>query len=131
MNNGLIQELVRRVAALEKARRGDVGNTPLFDIASENTPATFGADQNNFDPGDYDVLRLSSSLGVNITGISGGKKGRFLELVNVGSFSIVLVRESASSDPANRIQAGTPTVSIGSQGHRRIYYDSTQARWIA
>lgn len=131
MPRDLISEIVRRITDLERLSRAVVGKAPLFDIANENTPAQLTGDQNNYDPGDYDVLRISSTLGITFTGFSGGLKGRFLELVNVGSFSISLSRENASSDPANRIQASTATVVIAAQSHRRIYYDSTQQRWIA
>jgi hypothetical protein len=84
------QDFVRRLLEIEKQFRDLPGKHQLFDIANEYTPAQFTGSQTDYDPGDYDVLRLSASLAIDISGIAGGKKGRFLELINVGSFNITL-----------------------------------------
>lgn len=128
----IIHELVQKVNDLDKKQRESIGNSPLFDIANENTPTVLGASQNNYDPGNYDVLRLESSLAVNISGISGGKKGRFLEVINVGTFNVSLLHESALSTAANRIVNSTlGTIVLTQYARRRLYYDSTLERWIA
>lgn len=124
------QEVVRRLLDMEKQLRDQIGKQPLFDIANEGTPAQLTGDQNDYDPGDYDVLRVSASMAVNITGISGGKKGRFLELINVGSFTITLQNESLSSGYSNRILTSTgAAVAIAANDHKRLYYDNTSNRW--
>lgn len=131
-SNHLLQDLIRRIMGMEKWQRDQVGNAQLFDVSNENAPATLSASQNNYDPGNYDVLRLSASVAVNITGISGGRKGRFLELLNGSAFNISLLYESALSDAANRIVNSTTSTVVLSQNSRvRLYYDSTQSRWIA
>lgn len=129
---GLLTELVRRISILEKGQRDLVGNKPLFYISNEFTPTTLSGDQNNYDIGFYDVLRMSSTLGINITGLQGGKKGRSLRVLNVGSFSITFKYENASSDAANRIHTNTAgDLVVVADGWGEFYYDSTISRWRA
>ena len=103
----------------------------IFDINNENTPAILSANQNNYDPGNYDILRISSSLAVSITGISGGVKGRRLQLFNIGSYAITLSNLSASSIAANRFNfVNASDFLIPPNGTALLYYDSTQDYWI-
>lgn len=130
--NDLLLRLVRDVNDIRSALRRVVSNLPLFDIANENTPTQLTVDQDNYVPGNYDILRLSSSQAVAITGFSGGLKGRSLRLFNVGSFEITLSYQSASSLAANRIISPTATDIILTPGDEIfLYYDYTQSRWIS
>jgi len=128
----VIHELVRRTLDLETWRRNVVaGDIPLFDIANEHAPATLSADQNNYDPGFYDVLRINAFLDVSITGISKGKKGRFLEFYNVSSYKISLPYESVLSIAANRIiNSSGEEIVLFPTARVRLYYDSTISRWV-
>lgn len=125
-----IHELVKRVLELEKWKRNVTGDSPLFDIANEHTPNELGGDQNDYDPGFYDVLRINSGSNISITGIARGQKGRFLEFINVGTGRITFPDESASSLAENRIATpyNEPIVLL-TNARARFYYDSTSQRW--
>lgn len=129
----ILMRLVKDVADLKRGARLETANLPLFDIASENI-VTITTDQNNYNPGNYDVIRIDTGAGpISITGFSGGKKGRFLEIVNAPlgnpiSFPV----ESASSLAANRLSAPFSEDFILASGARiRFYYDYTEQRWVA
>lgn len=126
----LFLRLVKEINEIKSSLRRTVATLPLFDIANENTPATLKASQNDYAIGNYDVLRISSSLAVSITGFAGGVKGRYLRLFNVGSYAITLSYNSGSSVSANRIYTSTgSSVSIGANGWATLYYDSTISKW--
>lgn len=120
----MIRKLERRVRVLETSEG-------IFDINNENTPAVLSADQNDYDPGNYDILRISSSLAVSITGISHGVKGRRLQLFNVGSFAITLSNLNAASAAANQFNfVNASDFLIPPNGTALLYYDSTLDYWI-
>lgn len=125
-----LMRLIKDMQEVRAALRHVTTNLPLYDVANENTPASISTDQNDYVPGNYDVLRVNATANVSITGISGGKKGRFLEIINVGTGRISFPDESASSAAANRI--ATPydqTVTLLQNARVRFYYDDTQQRW--
>jgi len=126
-----ILRLTKQVNDIWSALRRVTVNLPLFDIANENTPSQITADQNNYVPGNYDILRLESDqAGRTITGFDGGVKGRFLRLFNVGSYEIILAHQSASSDPENRIISPVGfDIVVNAGGEIALYYDSTQEKW--
>lgn len=131
--NSLLMRLVRDVNEIRANLRRIVGtvNLPLFDINNENTPTQLTADQNNYAPGNYDVLRLSGSLSVSITGLSGGIKGRKLTIYNDGAYPITFMHASLSSTAANRFRfsSGFDAV-LPPEANISFYYDETNARWI-
>lgn len=125
-----LMRLIKDMQEVRAALRHVTTNLPLYDVANENTPASLSTDQNDYVPGNYDVLRINATANVSITGISGGKKGRFLEIINVGTGRISFPDESASSVAANRI--ATPydqTITLLPNARARFYYDETQSRW--
>jgi len=103
MANEIIETLVKKVERLEREVGILRGLKPLYTVVNVNTPAQLTANQNNYDPGDFDTLVLSSDASRNITGISGGTEGRALWLYNSGSNNIVLVDNSVLSTDVNRI----------------------------
>lgn len=99
---------------------------------SENSPAQITANQNNYDPGNYIVLRISTDASRNITGFDGGLQGRVLIIFNVGSQNVVLKNQDASSDADNRIATNTGAdITISANEMAFLYYDSTTSRWRA
>ena len=130
-HDDMLLRLVKDVNEVRSVLRRVVANLPLFDIDNENTPTQLTADQNNYVPGNYDVLRLSGDAARNITGIRNGTKGRRLRIFNVGSYPITLVHASSSSLAANRFKfSNAKDAVIPPASTTLIYYDSTQARWI-
>lgn len=131
---GLITNILTKIGSLEVSVRkilsSGVISRPAYPTRFENTPAQLTADQNNYDPGDYGSLRMSSDASRTITGISRGVTGRLLTIYNVGSNSIVIAHQSASSSAANRIITATAAnVTLGANDSITLYYDSTDARW--
>lgn len=133
MNRGLgenpIMSIIDRLNKLEAVTR--YASPPPSATSSEKTLAKLAADQNDYDPGNYDVIRISASATRNITGFSGGRQGRWLTIFNVGDFYISLVRESSLSLSANRIlglNSGI-SISIAPGAMAQLYYDATLSRW--
>lgn len=131
--NSTLLRLIKDVNDIRAALRRVAVDLPLFDIANENTPAQITADQNNYVPGNYDILRLFSDQDVHtITGFRGGIRGRSLRLFNVGDYEIVLAHQNAGSDAANRIISTTGfDIVLNAGGEIVLYYDETQNRWRA
>lgn len=127
----LLLRLVKDVNDIRSMLRRTVANLPLFDISNENSPDIITADQNDYVPGNFDVLRLASDAARTITGIRGGVKGRFLRLINVGNFEITIANLSMLSLDGNRILSATGRdIVINVNGELLLYYDITQTRWI-
>lgn len=100
----------------------------------ENTPAQITANQNNYNPGSYAALRLSSDAPRDITGIvpSGSNQGRVLFIFNVGANNIVLKHQDANSTAANRIIANTGAdITLSANEIGFLWYDDTTNRWRA
>lgn len=127
---GLIKEIIRRITNLETQMGRKKSDTPLYAVLNENTPAQLTGNQNDYDPGNYDVLLMSSDASRTITGISGGKKGRLLKIINTGTQAIVLAHQSASSAIANRIiSPNAANITLATTDSADLYYDSTAQRW--
>lgn len=100
----IIGRMMKEIQFLKDEQRRFSAQTKLFQILNVNAPAQLTADQNNYDPGDFDLLLLTSDASRTITGISGGVSGRVLYLTNNGSAAnIVLAHQSASSSASNRL----------------------------
>lgn len=102
--------------------------------ARANTPSQITTDQNNYDPGAPSYfLRLSSSTSVNITGLTFSDapvSGQVHRIWNVGSNSIVLVNESASSTAANRFNCvGGSNITVAAGQCADLQYDADISRW--
>lgn len=105
-------------------------NLGTYLVTTANTPAQITGNQNNYAPGEYGVLRLSTDASRTITGIADGVSGRNLWIVNVGSNNLTLSNQSASSSAANRIicaQGADMTLAADDVVH--LWYDVTTARW--
>lgn len=110
----ILENILRQMAEMQSEITRLQAQLPLFTILNVNEPAQITADQNNYDPGDYDLIHLNSDASRTITGFTGGVEGRKLIAVNVGSNDIVLANNSASSSVGNRILnrvAGNYTMS--------------------
>src|SRR3990167_2819323 len=134
-HDDLLLRLGKEVNDIKAALRRIVPNLPLYDIANENTPAQLTASQNDYAPGNYDVLLLDSSRLVALTGMRGGVKGRSIRLFNIGDNSILIPTESTSSQTANRfrLQGGKDPVyltSVEPNTNLEFYYLNSEQRWV-
>lgn len=112
-------------------RRSD-GTVERLNMAERITPPQITADQNNYNPGTAPVWRLSSDAARNITGIAAPspEMPRWLFLVNVGAFNIVLKNQDVASQAANRIITGTGAdLTIGPDARATLWYDPDSDRW--
>lgn len=94
------------------------------------SPSQITGNQNDYSPGTGDIVRLSSDAARNITGITAGTSGEVRVLVNVGSNTITLVHQSASSTAGNRflVSFGSDYL-IAANAAAVIVYDGTTSRW--
>lgn len=130
-NATLLREMTQDILQLRQELQRLSAQKAHFFIANENTPTQLVANQNNYDPGNYDLLQLSSSSAINITGISGGVMGRVLRIYNAGANNIILNHESGSSTAANRMTTmGGSSVFVVPGEIVDLYYNSTTLRWI-
>lgn len=128
----LLLRLIKDVNDIQQALRRVVANLPLYDVSNENTPAQITADANDYVPGNFDVLRLSTDAPRTITGFRGGVKGRFLTLFNVGAFEITIANLSGLSILGDRVYSPTTTdIILNAGGQLVLYYDITNNQWIS
>ena len=113
----------------------NAGGDALFGKAvsytSDISPASIGANQNNYAPAGHasaTVMRLAASAPYSITGLQGGSDGRIVTLMNIGSNAITLTNEDAASTAANRFLFGS-NVALAAGQNFTLIYDSTSQRW--
>lgn len=97
------------------------------------TPAVIGANQNDYSPtglSTANIVRLSSSLNVDITGLLAQPAGARYYVFNVGSFTIKLKNDNAGSILANRFLFKSD-LSIEAKEGIVIWYDGASSRWRA
>ena len=95
------------------------------------TPTALSGNTDNWNPtgmSGANVIRASASAAYNLTGIAGGANGRIIILKNVGSYTITLVNESASSLAANRFTLLNDIAMVPNKG-AFLQYDNVTSRW--
>lgn len=128
----LILRLVKDVNDIRSLLRRTVANLPLFDISNEDSPEQITSNQDDYVPGNFDVLRIYSDAPRTITGFRGGVKGRFLRLFNVGNYEITIAASSGSSSYENRVVSPTGfDMIINAGGELLLYYDINAQHWIS
>lgn len=102
-------------------------------LANSISPTSIGANQNDYAPTGFStasVVRLTASGAYSITGLAGGSNGRAIVVVNVGSNTITLSHENASSTAANRFACpSSANFSLLAGSCVIVVYDTTSARW--
>jgi hypothetical protein len=98
------------------------------------SPAQITSNQNDYDPGQPGVWRLSTDASRDITGILAQSDGMRLVVYNVGAFNVVLKHQNAGSAAENRIicaGAGAVDITLAPNDSAEMYYDDTTERWRA
>jgi len=99
-------------------------------VGTISTPAEITSDQDDYDSGGSEYLRLSTDATRTITGFSGGETGRNLWIINVGSNDLVLANQSASSSTSNRVITGhTTDITLDPDASAHLWFDDTTSRW--
>lgn len=99
------------------------------------TPASLSANQNDYAPGTADIIRLSSSTAVDITGLAApSADGALRLLINTnaaGGANITLRHENTSSAAANRFRSVTTAnvVLLPDGGSVTLTYSTAISRW--
>lgn len=99
------------------------------------SPASLGSSQNNWNPGTADVIYVTSSTPVSITGLAASAVDGFcVLLLNAnasGGSAITLAHESASSTAANRFRSayGANVILYADGGSATLVYHAASARW--
>ena len=119
---------------LAHASRHQTGGADAIDPVIV-TPSSLSASQNNYAPGTCDIVRLSSSTAIDITGlVAPSVDGAMRLIINVnasGGSAITLKNESASSTAANRFRntTGGDYILPADGGSAVLTYSSAISRW--
>lgn len=97
------------------------------------TPATIGANQNNYSPTGWsgaDYVRLVASSTYNITGLDKVATHPKKLIANVGLNAITLKHNSGSSDGDNRFDLASGTDYVLNPGAvALVFYDAVSLKW--
>lgn len=123
------------------AAGGDLGDTypnptvrqasKAFALTGNNSPSSLSADQNDYNPASLataNVLKLTSSVDVKLTGLQGGANGRIIVVRNIGAKKITLSAEDSGSSATNRF-GGSNSTTLNTNDSAMLHYDTTQNRW--
>lgn len=119
---------------LAHASRHQTGGADAIDPVIV-TPSSLSSSQNNYAPGVCDILRLTSSTAIDITGlVAATADGAMRLVINTnasGGANITLKHESSSSTAANRFRntTGGDYVLPADGGSAVLTYSSAISRW--
>lgn len=105
-------------------------------IVVQNEPSSIaiGASQNNYEPAGIafeSQLRLAPSGAYSLTGLASQTAGRIITIRNVGTNTLTLTHDDASSTAGNRFYCpGSANVVIPVYGSSIVQYDGTLSRWF-
>lgn len=90
---------------------------------------SWSSQQNNYDAGYAHVIRANVTVACDLTGIDATvSAGRRVVIFNIGSATLTLKHESASSTAANRLSL-TADILLYAGSAIELWYDETTARW--
>ena len=97
--------------------------------AASVTTKSLTVDENDYDAGSSDIVRLTPSANVTLTGLAGGEDGVVRVLYNVGTHVVTLSSGNTNSVETNRfsIVSGNAVLSEGDSSS--VWYDGTSQRW--
>lgn len=97
--------------------------------AASVTTEALTVDENDYDAGSSDIVRLTPSANVTLTGLAGGSDGVVRVLYNVGTHVVTLATSNTNSVETNRfsIVSGNAVLSEGDSAS--AWYDGTSQRW--
>jgi hypothetical protein len=91
------------------------------------TPTAYSGNQDNLNgPQTSDIWYASSTLAINITGLTAGSyDGKQVLFVNTGSYAITLVNQSTNSSTNNRFRTATGSdVVVNVNGAATLLYQT-------
>ncbi len=96
------------------------------------SPGSLSTSQNDWNPTGWagaSIIRSTSSVAVDLTGLAGGRAGRVAIVQNIGSNIETLKNESSSSTAANRFALGGSDLALSGGASALLIYDGTASRW--
>lgn len=101
-----------------------------IELSERQFTLTTGA-KNNVGTGTVTLQRILLTTGVvNITGFSGGRAGRVIRVMNLGSSVLTLNDEDAGSTAANRMLfTGAADLALAERDVATFWYDGAILRW--
>lgn len=97
------------------------------------SPSSLSTSQNDWAPGAADVVYVTTSADINITGVSSTSipDGHAMLIMNIGSNKITLKHQSTSSTAANRFKSSTggDVVLYADGGSAMCMYHAAASRW--
>jgi hypothetical protein len=107
-----------------EAAGGIVGST-----AASVSTKSLSTDQNDYDAGSSDIVRLTPSANVTLTGLAGGSDGVLRVLYNVGTHVVTLSSGNTNSVETNRFSIVSGNVTLDEGDSASAWYDGTSQRW--
>lgn len=93
------------------------------------TSPSWSSQQDNYDAGFAHAIRANVTAACDLTGIDSlVSAGRRLLIINVGSATLTLKNESASSSAQNRFSISAD-IEISAGSSMEVWYDSSSSRW--
>lgn len=97
--------------------------------AASVTTKSLSTDQNNYDAGSSDIVRLTPSADVTLTGLAGGSDGVVRVLYNVNTHVVTLSSGNTNSVATNRFSIVSGNVTLDEGDSASAWYDGTSQRW--
>lgn len=122
----LVEYLERELKRIASAGRDDSETVHYMNRASaESLSAAISA---NWKCSNANILRLSTSNTVTLTGLAHVEANRVRHIVNVGSGVVVLKSEGAESSASHRFLLPASAWQLSANGAAVIWYDPISAR---
>lgn len=103
---------------------GIVGST-----AASVSTKVLAFSQNDYDAGVADIVRISPSADITLTGLSGGVNGVVRVLYNVGTHVVTLANGATTSQATNRFSISSGNIGLEGGDSASVWYDGTSQRW--
>jgi hypothetical protein len=109
---------------------GTLLSEQVIQFSGITTSSALTTQQDDLPIGTASLFRFNADADLTLTGIAGGSGGRKLWLSNIGTGTITIPHQSASSLAANRFDLLDDTdIKLGPGGELALDYDPTTAAW--
>lgn len=127
-----IKVIAKVIAGIKKKDAGDIEREEQRGITTRDyvTNAQVTSNQDNYNTGGLDAVRVSSDAPRNITGFTGGRRGLYKLIVNTGTSTITIKHLDANSDADNRVYGpGASDISLTAGAAVQLWYDDVDLVW--
>lgn len=103
---------------------------PLFETGTISI--TLASNTSNWAPTGFascNIIRLTASAAINLSGIGAGTAGRRITLMNVGTNTVTILHNSTSTAANQFLCPGSVNFSLTANKCVDLWYDTTSSRW--